>query len=93
MQFSTLLVAAIASASAVYAVPAKQGEDPQANDPNSDVPSKQACNGFSCNYALQNLPCTQGTSAKGDGGGDGKRCDVYNFGNGKAYAICPGKAS
>ncbi|KAK7946167.1 uncharacterized protein PG986_010488 [Apiospora aurea] len=83
MQFSTLLVAAIASASAVYAVPAKQGEDPQSG----------ACNGFSCNYALQNLDCTQGTSAKGDGGGDGKRCDVYNFGNGKAYAICPGKAS
>ncbi|KAK8023651.1 hypothetical protein PG993_011717 [Apiospora rasikravindrae] len=84
MQFFTLAVAAIASASAVYAVPAKQGQDPQSG----------ACNGYSCNYALQNLPCTQGTScASADGGGDGKRCDVYNFGNGQAYAICPGKAS
>ncbi|KAK8069939.1 hypothetical protein PG994_006555 [Apiospora phragmitis] len=28
--------------------------------------------------------------AKSRGGGDGERCDVYNFGSGKAYVICPG---
>ncbi|KAK8071292.1 hypothetical protein PG997_011495 [Apiospora hydei] len=30
---------------------------------------------------------------KQSGAGNGKYCSIYNFGHGKAYAVCPGKAS
>ncbi|KAK8074223.1 hypothetical protein PG994_005122 [Apiospora phragmitis] len=93
MHFSKLAITAIASTSAVYALPKTGpiGTDIQGKRAADEVGSG-ACNGDSCNYLLQNIKCTQGTSAKADGGGDGKRCDVHNFGDGKAYAICPGKA-
>ncbi|KAK8070502.1 hypothetical protein PG997_010705 [Apiospora hydei] len=82
MQFFTLAVAIFASASAVYAAPASG--TPQ-------DPDKGECNGTSCNFLAQNIPCSQGSTAQ-SGAGDKTPCDIINFGHGKAYAICPGNA-
>ncbi|KAK7973358.1 hypothetical protein PG996_007585 [Apiospora saccharicola] len=89
MQFFQLAVAALASASAVYAMPAP-GTDTKAAAEKRSGPDVGECNGTSCYIYFQNIACTQGTSTKQSGAGDGTPCNVYNFGDGQAYAICPG---
>ncbi|KAK8103128.1 hypothetical protein PG984_016274 [Apiospora sp. TS-2023a] len=91
MQFFQIAVAALASASAVYAMPAPGTDTKAAAEKKRDDGLVQGvCDGTSCTYLFQDLPCTQGTSTKQSGGGDGTPCDVYDFGDGQAYAICPG---
>ncbi|KAK8092169.1 uncharacterized protein PG998_015182 [Apiospora kogelbergensis] len=93
MQIIKLVIAAIASTSAVCALPASgttkaKIEDKRATQEDYDG----ECNGTSCYLFFQNIACTQGTSTAQSGGGDGKTCRVHDFGNGNAYAICPGRA-
>ncbi|KAK8002348.1 hypothetical protein PG989_002067 [Apiospora arundinis] len=93
MQIIKFVIAAVASASAVHALPASGTTESKTEDkraPQADYDG--TCNGTSCYlaWAFQNIPCTQGTSTAQSGGGDGKTCRIHDFGNGNAYAICPG---
>ncbi|KAK8085911.1 hypothetical protein PG994_000885 [Apiospora phragmitis] len=72
MQITKLVIAAIASASAMHALPAS-------GTTNAKIEDKRATQ---ADY--------DGTAQSG--GGDGKTCRVHDFGNGNAYAICPGRA-
>ncbi|KAK8037457.1 hypothetical protein PG991_000803 [Apiospora marii] len=68
------------------------GADTNAAMKRSNPSGKGTCNGTGCDYMFQSLRCKFGTSTKQAGAGDGKKCDVYNFGKGEAYALCPGRS-
>ncbi|KAK6823637.1 hypothetical protein PG987_013894 [Apiospora arundinis] len=107
MQIIKFVIAAVASASAVHALPASGTTESKTEDkraPQADYDGVRSLLLFieltyldldtftSCYlaWAFQNIPCTQGTSTAQSGGGDGKTCRIHDFGNGNAYAICPG---